>query len=210
MAAATPSTLPFRKGQVLPIPRRLERDRGRNASRECLHRLRQPLYARAATRRGNRCSCMAGTSGIGTDRDHVRDRAGRNGDRNGRDARKVRGLHRARCAHMRSTIARPISSPRSSVITQDRGVDVVLDIVGGDYVARDLAAPGARRQNRLHRYSARSPRRARSRAAPCEARRDSRLESCVRAAAEEKAAIARATRDAHLAAASQARGDRAG
>ena len=46
---------------------------------------------------------------------------------------------RARRRRMRSTTRRRISSRRCTGVTGGAGVDVVLDMVGGDYVPRNLA-----------------------------------------------------------------------
>ena len=46
-------------------------------------------------------------------------------------------------------------------ITGKRGVDVVLDMVGGDYIEKNLRVPGARRPARDDRVPAREQRRSR-------------------------------------------------
>ena len=65
--------------------------------------------------------------------------------------------------------------------TGGRGVDVVLELVGGAYVAEDLACAGAARAHRARRADGRRARRARSRAHPAQAPDRSSARCCARA-----------------------------
>ena len=137
-AAATPSTP---SAPVAAVPagsgRHGSRQRGGH-SRDLLHGLDQRLPARPAARPARRCSCTAASSGIGTTAIQLARAFGATVYRHRRIGREMRGV-RDSSARTRPSTTRPrISSTRSRTLTSGRGVDVILDIVGGDYLARNL------------------------------------------------------------------------
>ena len=158
-------------GQVLPIPAGWSAIEAADPAGKCLHRLRQPLHARAIARARNPSWFTAGTSGIGHDRDHVRKRAGRDRHRNRRHAGKVRRVHQARSRardrlpNFRLCRGGEAAHARTRRRRRPR------------HRGRRLRRPKprksrARRKNRLHCDAGRQPRRARSTAALRQARRD--------------------------------------
>ena len=72
------------------------------------------------------------------DRDPARARIRRACLHHGRQRREVRRLRSARRRASRSTIATPISWRPSRDATGGRGVNVVLDMVGGEYLQRNI------------------------------------------------------------------------
>ena len=120
-------------------PRRPDGDRGGGDSRNLLHRLDQCLRPRRAESRRD-ASGSWGDVRHRHDRDHARQ--GVRGE--GRSRRRDRTRRRPNASGSGPTSASitgpTISSPRTLAATKGRGADVILDMVGGDYVARNYAA----------------------------------------------------------------------
>ena len=136
-AAATPSTARRRRRSACRSRAGSTGARGGD-SRNHLHRLDQRVRARTARLRGEidadprrleRHRHDGHSAGEGARRARVRD---------GRVRREVRGVRGARAPSARSTTGRPISSRRCARRPAARGVDVVLDMVGGDYLQRNI------------------------------------------------------------------------
>ena len=106
-------------------------------SRNVLHRLDQRVRARTADSRASRSSSTADRAASARRRFSWRARAARACSRppdRPRSAPPASGS----APSARSTTARPTSSRRCATLTGGRGVDVVLDMVGGDYFARNI------------------------------------------------------------------------
>ncbi len=162
------------QGQVLPI-RRAGARRSRDAAGERLHRLRQPFHA-GAPERGETVLVHGGTSGIGSTAIMFARALGATRDRDARAApRKCAACIAARRV-ARDRLSHDTISWRRLAPDGGRGVDVVLDIVGGDYVARDLDALALGRRIACIATPARTDRRARSGRLFAQARHDLRLE----------------------------------
>ena len=98
------------------------------------------VFERAALKPGEWLLVHGGTSGIGTTAIQIGAALGAKVMATVGSAEKVTRLRGARRGARRSTTARRISSRRCAMTTGGHGADVILDMVGGDYIERDLKA----------------------------------------------------------------------
>ena len=108
------------------------------AAGNLLHRLEQCVRPRRAWRQARPCWCRAARSGIGVTAIQLATALGHRVFATAGSDDKCRACEElgAERAHQ---LPRPrISSPSSRQPTGGKGVDVILDMVGGDYVAREI------------------------------------------------------------------------
>ena len=98
------------------------------------------LFRRAGLQPGETVLVHGGASGIGTTAILLASAFGAQGADHRRQPRKMRGLPGTgrRTGHQLSTPRILSAAVRES--TQGRGADVILDMVGGEYVQRNIAA----------------------------------------------------------------------
>ena len=144
-AAATRSTASAPAPQCLPVAARPRARRRGGDSRNVLHRLDQRVRARPAAGRASRSWSTAAPAASARRRFNSRGRSGRACSPppvRRRSARPASGSGPSACINYRD--ADFVAVVRE--LTGGRGVDVVLDMVGGDYFARniDVLAPEGR------------------------------------------------------------------
>ena len=125
---------------TLPVPQGLHLIEAAALARDHVHRLAQRLRARRAEAR-RMATRPWRHERHRHDRDPARNGARRQGHGDGRKRREVRRACRGarrRCAP--STTRKRISSRRCAKSHGGHGADVILDMVGGDYVERNLRA----------------------------------------------------------------------
>jgi NADPH2:quinone reductase len=96
------------------------------------------VFERGRLQKGETLLIQGGSSGIGvTAIQMAKALGGRNGDRYGRQRRQVRSLQEAgrRPCHQ---LPHERFRRRGEELTGGKGVDVILDMVAGDYVAREI------------------------------------------------------------------------
>ena len=98
------------------------------------------VFERGALKAGETLLVHGGSSGIGTTAIQLAKAFGARVDRDGGLGRKGRRVRRARRRPRGQLPHARISSRRRSRATDGKGADVILDMVGGDYVARNYAA----------------------------------------------------------------------
>ena len=142
-------------GQLLPAPgRRRAGHRGR-AARGHLHRLVQRVHARRAARRARPSWCTAARSGIGTMAIQLAARRRRPG-RHHRRARRPSSTSAASWAPRWPINYRDEDFvERVKEATDGAGADVVLDIMGAKYLARNVDVARRRRPAGRHRHAGR-------------------------------------------------------
>ena len=142
-------------GQCLPVPAGLS-DIEAASLPETFFTVWSNVFDRGrAAGRARRCWCRAARAASASPRSSSAKAVGRDGDRDRGQRRQVRRLRRARRRPRDQLQARRTSSPRCKRLTGGKGVDVVLDMVAGDYVAPRPAVPGRRRPHRDHRGAGR-------------------------------------------------------
>ena len=153
-AAATRSTARRRRRSACRCPRGLDVEEAAGAARDVLHRLDQRVRAGRLQRGRDASSCTAARAAS----------APRPSSWRGRSARACspRPVSPEKCAAFeRLGAERAINYRDEDFVevvkdsTGGRGVDVVLDMVGGDYVARNLEVAGDGRPARPDRVPAR-------------------------------------------------------
>ncbi len=96
------------------------------------------VFYRGGLRRGETFLVHGGTSGIGTTAIQVAKAFGATGVHDGGQRGEMRAHASASAPMSRSITARRISSRWSRSETEGKGVDFILDMVGGDYIQKNL------------------------------------------------------------------------
>ena len=123
--------------QCLPVPRGTRSRRRRGASRKPSSPSGPTSSSADACRPASRCWSTAARAASARPRSSSRARAARACSRP-RDRRRSARPASGSAPSAPSTTARPTSSPSVRELTGGRGVDVVLDMVGGEYFARNI------------------------------------------------------------------------
>ena len=126
-------------GTCLPVPEVLRLTEAA-ALPETLFTVWLNLFERGFAADGDTVLVHGGTSGIGTMAIKLGKLFGLEGDRHLRLGREMRRRARRSARPMRSTIRAADFVDEVKALTGGKGVAVVLDMVGGDYVPRNLAA----------------------------------------------------------------------
>ena len=124
---------------ALPVPDGLQHGRGRRASPKPSSRCGPMSSTGPRSSPAKRCSSMADRAASARPPSCWRRRSGRRSMRRQARPRNARPAWRW-APSGRSTTERKISSRSSRPKPSGKGVDVILDMVGGDYVARNFAA----------------------------------------------------------------------
>ena len=98
------------------------------------------VFDRGRLQPGETLLVQGGTSGIGVTAIQMAKAFGATGVRHRRLRREGRRVPRARRRARHQLPRRRISSPKSSELTGGKGVNVILDMVGGEYFARESSA----------------------------------------------------------------------
>ena len=140
-AAAMPSIARAPAPQCLPVPKGYDVVAGGGAARDLLHGLDQRVRSRPPASRARASSSMAARAASAPRRSSSAQRLRRARLHHRRQRREMRGLRRAR---RRARDRLPDRGFRRGRVEGDRrasGVDVILDMVGGDYILRNLKMP---------------------------------------------------------------------
>ena len=182
-------------GQVLPVPARVDVIDGGGAPRDGVHGVLQRLPAGPARPPGRRCWSTAAAAASARWRSSWARPSAPGSPVTAGSARKL-----ARCRELGADMADQLPGRgfrRRPCIdaTGGAGADVILDIMGASYLARNLAALATGRPARHHRTAGRQPgrarpgRRCRASGPACTRPR------CAPGRAEQKAAVVAAVRD---------------
>ena len=123
--------------QCLPVPKGLS-DVEAASLPETFFTVWSNVFDRGRLQTGETLLIQGGTSGIGVTAIQMAKALGATGDRHGRQRRQVRGLPEARRRPRHQLQDRTTSPKRSKKLTGGKGVDVILDMVAGAYVAREI------------------------------------------------------------------------
>ena len=124
-------------GQCLPVPKGWS-DIEAASLPETFFTVWSNVFDRGRLQQGETLLVQGGTSGIGVTAIQLGQGAGRDRDRHRGQRRQVRGLPERSAPTMRSTTRRTDFVEEAKRLTGGKGVDVILDMVAGDYVAREI------------------------------------------------------------------------
>ena len=141
-------------GQCLPSPAKLS-DVEAASLPETFFTVWSNVFDRGRLQPGETLLVHGGSSGIGVTAIQLAKAHGADGDRHGRQRREGGGLPARSAPTTPSTTRRRTSSPRSSASPATAGVDVVLDMVAGDYIGARHQVPRRGRPRRHHRRAGR-------------------------------------------------------
>ena len=130
---------PAHESHALPVPAGLSHGRGRRDPRDLLHRLAQRLRARRASTAGETLLVHGGSSGIGTTAIQLAKAFGARVIATAGSAEKCEA-----CRKLGADVAINYKTEDFVAATKEatggKGADVILDMVGGDYIERNYEA----------------------------------------------------------------------